>query len=156
MTSSDMIRVIGPGSLRGTIDPTLWPLDGSRASVETGRVRIRKVIHEWDEVVDPPLWREDVVVERVPVNHVIEAPVPIRTEGDTLIVPLLEEVLVVEKRLLLKEELHLTKRRLETHMPQRVTLRREEPVVERINREGPQGNPRAEESHNAQDSHRSA
>jgi stress response protein YsnF len=47
---------------------------------------------------------------------------------------------VVEKRLLLKEEVHLTRRRIETHTPQRVTLRREEAAVERINREGTEGN----------------
>ena len=58
-----------------------------------------------------------------------------RSEEDTLIIPVLEEVLVVEKRLLLKEEVRITKRE-ETHTPQRVTLRREEAAVERINREG--------------------
>lgn len=34
----------------------------------------------------------------------------IRTEGDVTIVPVLEEVLVVEKRLVLKEELHIRRR----------------------------------------------
>jgi stress response protein YsnF len=53
----------------------------------------------------------------------------------------LEEVLVVEKRLLLKEEVRITKRRIETHMPQRVILRREEVAVERINGEGEVSNP---------------
>ena len=64
-----------------------------------------------------------------------------RSEEDTLVIPLLEEVLVVEKRLLLKEEVRITKRRMETHRPQRVTLRREEAVVERVNREGDETNP---------------
>lgn len=52
--------------------------------------------------------------------------------GDVMIVPLLEEVLVVEKRLMLKEELHISKRRTEVHNPQRVILRSEEVTVERI------------------------
>jgi uncharacterized protein (TIGR02271 family) len=114
-------------------------LDVQTTPVETGRVRIRKTVREREEVVDPPLLRDEVVVERVPINRVVEGPIATRSEGDTLIVPLLEEVLVVEKRLLLKEEVHLTRRRIETHTPQRVTLRREEAAVERINREGTEG-----------------
>jgi uncharacterized protein (TIGR02271 family) len=109
--------------------------------VEKGRVRIRKVVREREEVVDPPLLRDEVVVERVPINRVVEGPVSVRSEEDTLIVPLLEEVLVVEKRLLLKEELRITKRRVETRAPQRVTLRREEAVMERINREEGENKP---------------
>jgi uncharacterized protein (TIGR02271 family) len=115
-------------------------LDVQTTPVETGRVRIRKIVREREEVVDPPILRDEVVVERVPINRVVEGPIAVRSEGDTLIIPLLEEVLVVEKRLLLKEEVHLTKRRIETHIPQRVTLRREEAVVERINREEDEGN----------------
>jgi stress response protein YsnF len=49
-----------------------------------------------------------------------------------MIVPILEEVLVVEKRLMVKEEIHITKQRVEKHAPQRVTLRREEAVIERM------------------------
>ena len=116
-------------------------LDVHTSSVETGRVRLRKVVHEREEVVDPPLWRDEVVIEHVPINRVVEGPLSVRSEGDTLIIPLLEEVLVVEKRLLLKEEVHITKRQVETHRPQRVTLRREDAVVERINREGDEHNP---------------
>ena len=56
-----------------------------------------------------------------------------------MIVPLLEEVLVVEKRLMLKEELRITKRRVEDYQSQKVTLRSEEAVVERF--EVPEGPP---------------
>jgi uncharacterized protein (TIGR02271 family) len=109
--------------------------------VETGHIRIRKVVHEREETVDPPLLQDEVVIERIPVNRVIEGPIPVRYEEDTLVIPLLEEVLVVEKRLLLKEEVRITTRRVETHTPQRVTLRREEAVVERVNREGDETDP---------------
>jgi uncharacterized protein (TIGR02271 family) len=116
-------------------------LDVHTTTVETGRVRIRKIVHEREEIVDPLLLRDEVVIERVPINRVVEGPISRRSEGDTLVIPLLEEILVVEKRLLLKEELRITKRRIETHMPQRVTLRREEAAVERINREGDESSP---------------
>lgn len=107
-------------------------LDVQKRKVETGGVRIKKVVHEREEVVDEPLMREEVQVKRVPVNRVVDAPVPVRHVGNTMIISLLEEVLVVEKRLMLKEELHITKGEVETYKPQRVTLRSEEAFVERV------------------------
>jgi len=107
-------------------------LDVQKRKVQTGGVRIKKIVHEREEVVDEPLMREEVQVKRVPINRVVDAPVPVRHVGNTMIISLLEEVLVVEKRLMLKEELHITKGEIETYKPQRVTLRTEEAVVERV------------------------
>jgi len=89
-------------------------------------------VHEREEIVDEPLIREEVQIKRVPVNRVVDGPVPVKHIGNTMIISLLEEVLVVEKRLMLKEELHITKGEVETYKPQRVTLRSEEAVVERV------------------------
>jgi uncharacterized protein (TIGR02271 family) len=100
--------------------------------VETGRVRITKKVATRDEEIDEPLVEETVEVERVAVNRPVDQPVPVRYEGDTMIVPVFEETLVVEKRLVLKEELRITRRRAESHRPRRTTLRREEVSVERI------------------------
>jgi uncharacterized protein (TIGR02271 family) len=107
-------------------------LEVEKRKVQTGGVRVRKVVHEREEVVDEPLMREEVQVKRVPINRVVDAPVPVRHVGNTMIISLLEEVVVVEKRLMLKEELHITKGEIETYKPQRVTLRSEEAVVERV------------------------
>ena len=76
--------------------------------------------------------QEEVEIERVPINRPVEGPVPIRYEGDTMIVPLLEEVVVVEKRLILKEELHVRKRHTTAPKPQKVVLRSEQVEVERL------------------------
>jgi len=103
-----------------------------KRTVATGKVRIRTTVHEQAEVVDEPLLRDEVEVTRVPINQFVERPVDARYEGETLIVPIFEEVLVVEKRLVLKEELHITRRRAEYHAPQQVTLRREEINIERL------------------------
>lgn len=111
---------------------------------ETGKVRVTTRVTERQEVVDEPLEQEDVLVERVPVNRVVEGPVEIRQEGDTMIVPILEEVLVIEKRLMLKEEVRITRRRAVTHTPQTVTLRREEVEVERLPLENGNDMPLAE------------
>jgi uncharacterized protein (TIGR02271 family) len=107
-------------------------LNVERRAVETGRVRITKSVHEREEMVDLPLVREEVHVERVPINRYVDAPVAVRHDGDTMIVPLVEEVLVVEKRLVLREEIHITKQRSEARNPQSVTLQREEAIVERL------------------------
>ncbi len=107
-------------------------LDVQKRRVESGRVRVTKVVHEHEEVVAEPLLREEVEVERVAINRAVDGPVAIRHEGDVMIVPILEEVLVVEKRLVLKEELHIRRRRVEESHPQRVVLRTEEATVERV------------------------
>jgi uncharacterized protein (TIGR02271 family) len=197
MTQAYVVAVVGADGIHGTIDTTLWPLDGSKSEVlvqlddgrqvlvplealsrkgnggyvlnlsaselehlgvmgspatgqsrvvpvmveeldvqkqkiETGRVRISKVVREHEELVDEPLFREEVIIERVPINRFVEEAIPLRSEGDTIIVSLLEEVPVVEKRLLLKEELRITVRRAEARKPTSVALRSEEASVERI------------------------
>jgi uncharacterized protein (TIGR02271 family) len=107
-------------------------LDVQKRQVETGRVRIHKTVREHEELVDEPLFHEEVVIERVPIGRVVEEAIPIRYEGDTMIVSLLEEVPVIEKRLVLKEELRITKRRVAASRPVRVTVRSEEATVNRV------------------------
>ncbi len=108
-----------------------------KRTVETGRVRLKKTVKATQKVVDEPLIHEDVHVERVAINRPIAEAVGPRQEGDTLIVPLLEEILVVEKRLILREEVRITRRRTEQRSSQTVTLRSEEATVERVEGEPP-------------------
>jgi uncharacterized protein (TIGR02271 family) len=110
-------------------------LEVQKIAVPRSTVRISKVVHEEQVTVDEPLMEEAVEVEHVAVNQYIDQPVEVRYEGDRIIVPLVEEVLVVQKRLLLREELHITKRRIEKHEPEQFTLRREEVEIERIPRD---------------------
>ena len=107
-------------------------LSVGRREVETGRVRFTKRVLEDEVLVDEPIIREEVEVVRVPIGRQVAAPVPAREEGGTLIIPVLEEVLVVEKRLVLVEELHVSKRRVEGRDPRRITLRKEEVSVDRL------------------------
>lgn len=101
-------------------------------TVETGGVRVHKTVQEHQETVDPALLRETVSMETVEVNRFVDGPTPTnRQEGDTLIVPVLEERLVVEKRLFLKSEIHIRRVQETVHTPQSVTLRSEVVTVER-------------------------
>lgn len=112
-------------------------LEVGRRAVTTGVVRVQKRVHEREELVDETVTREDVHVERVPVGRMVDAPPAMRSEGDTLVIPVLEEVLVVERRLRLKEEVRVTWSRTVEPAPQRVVLRDEEVIVER--RSPPEG-----------------
>jgi uncharacterized protein (TIGR02271 family) len=100
--------------------------------VETGRVRIRKQVREYEEHLDIPHVREEVRVDRVPVDRVIESAPEVRTEGEVTIIPLVEERYVLEKRLVLVEELHVRRERHETHRPEVVKVLKEEVEVERL------------------------
>jgi len=100
--------------------------------VETGRVRIVKTVREEQQTVDLPLDQETIDVQRVAINQPVDAVPAVRQEGDTTIYPVLEEILVVEKRLMLVEEIRVTKRRETVSRPQQITVRREEVTVERM------------------------
>jgi uncharacterized protein (TIGR02271 family) len=105
-------------------------LDVQTRRVESGGVRVRKTVHEREEQIDEPVWQDEVEVEHLMLNRVVDGPAPtVRTEGDVLIIPLLEEVLVVQKQLMLREEVRITKRRTQAPAAQKVTLRREEAHV---------------------------
>ena len=94
---------------------------------------MRTVVHEDEQVVDAPLRAEQVEVKRVALDdHWVEAPVPVRQEGDTTIVTLHEEVVVVETRLRATEEVHLIRRQATSSTREHVTLRREEALIERL------------------------
>jgi uncharacterized protein (TIGR02271 family) len=106
---------------------------------ETGKVRVHKHVQTRQETVDEPGYIEELFFERVPVNKVIDAPQTSRYEGKTLVIPLIEEELVVQKRLVLREELRVTKKRKEVRNKQNVTLRKEEVTIDRINPENKTG-----------------
>ncbi len=100
--------------------------------VETGSVRINKIVREEEVTVETPVVVEKLDIERIPINQYVEsAPPAVRYEGDVMIVPILEEVVVVEKRLRLVEELRITKRQEHTQVSQPVVLRKEEVTVDR-------------------------
>jgi uncharacterized protein (TIGR02271 family) len=83
------------------------------------------------EKIDMPLMHEEAAIERVPVNRVVEKVEPVRQEGHTTVVPVYEEVVVVERRLVLKEEIRITRRKQTRHERREVELRSEDVRVSR-------------------------
>lgn len=105
--------------------------------VERGGVRVHKHVKEREEVFTQPVTHETVHVERIPIGQEVEVAPQVREEGDTLIVPVLEEVLIVQKRLVLKEELRITRQRTTATEEVRVALREEEVSLEEIEQDEP-------------------
>ena len=103
---------------------------GKRA-VERGRFRITTSTREREESVEQELDGETIEVVRVPVGRPVDAVPEPRQDGDVLIVPVLEEELVVTKRLVLKEELHIRKRTTRRIERVTATLRSQEAAVTR-------------------------
>ena len=99
---------------------------------DTGGVRAIKTVKEREQIVDRPLLREHVSVERRTIQRMLDAPAQVRQEGDTTIIPVMEEVLVVHRQFLLKEEIHIRKTQTWVHEPQRFMVRSEEVRVEEL------------------------
>ncbi|MBV9531539.1 MAG: YsnF/AvaK domain-containing protein [Bradyrhizobium sp.] len=93
----------------------------SRESIETGRVRVAKVTRTRDHLIDELLTSSSVEVSRVPIGRLIDTMPAIKEEGDLTIVPIVEETVVVERKLMLKEELHI--RRVQTTERYQQTLK---------------------------------
>lgn len=107
-------------------------LEISKREVETGRLRVQKRVSEHEQTVDEPLFADEIIIERVPINRIVDEPTPARMEGETTVIPLFEEQIVLQKRLLLREEVRVSTRRIERRAPQIVTVRREEITATRV------------------------
>jgi uncharacterized protein (TIGR02271 family) len=107
-------------------------IDVSVEQRTTGRIRVSTDTHVVEEMATATLEHLDVLVKRIPINQVVDVAPAVRVDGDTTIVPVLEEVLFVEKRLVLKAEIHIARSRTHETVQMPVTLRRQEATVERI------------------------
>ena len=103
----------------------------SKRKSRTGRVRVETRTEQVDELVGADLTSSEVEVERVPIDREVDRAPEIRTEGDVTIVPVLEEVLVVEKRLVLKEELHIKRRHTTESVEIPVSVKKQKAVISR-------------------------
>ena len=131
--AADAPAAPAPAAPEDSLDEPFFPApeaDLPEPASDTGldHVRLSRVVESVREDVGAALLREEVDIHRVPVNQYVEEAPPIRYEDDRIIIPVLEEVLHVEKRLLVKEEVVVTKRRTQVAAEQR-ELRQETHVV---------------------------
>ncbi len=100
--------------------------------IETGRVRVARTFETFDETVEVPLTQETVEVDRVAIGSFVDVVPEVRREGDVLVFPVVEEVLVVEKRLRLVEEVRVSQRATQEIATETHTLRRTRVESERL------------------------
>jgi uncharacterized protein (TIGR02271 family) len=105
--------------------------------VESGRVVISQATRSHQETVDELLNHQEVEVEHIAFDKPIDSMPSVRQEGDITIVPVVEEVLKIERRLVLKEEVHIRRVQRTERYQNTVTLRKQEAVVSRIGSEEP-------------------
>jgi uncharacterized protein (TIGR02271 family) len=103
-----------------------------KEAVETGRVRVSKHTRTREVAIDEDLLRERAEIETVPIGRQIFEMPAVRHEGETIIVPIVEEVLHTERRLFLKGEVRITRKKTTEQFHDRVTLRYQEAVVTRV------------------------
>jgi uncharacterized protein (TIGR02271 family) len=107
-----------------------------KREVQTGRVKVHTVVETSEQMVREALSSQNVKVTRVPVDQPVTTVPVIRTENGITIVPVLEEILVVEKRLILREELHIKQEVSHETVEVPVSLRKQRAVVERVDAQG--------------------
>ncbi len=95
-------------------------------------VRVAVRTEEQPQTLQASRRRRVAEVERVPVGREVPSPPPIRQEGDTVVVPVLEERLVLVRRLVLTEEIRFRLRTEEEPVALPATLRRQSVTVERL------------------------
>lgn len=110
-------------------------LEVGKRQVESGRVKVRVAVDSREEIVPAELSHDEVEIRRVSRNVAVSELPGVRLEGDTTIIPVVEEQLVVEKRLVLVEEIHVVRRTRTALEEIPVMLRSERAEVEREDRQ---------------------
>jgi len=86
---------------------------------------------ERNHQVDEDLVHSRVEAVRVPSGKPVDVVPPIREEGDTTILSVVEEIVVVERRLILKEEVHIRRIHVSERHLETVVLREQNVEVSR-------------------------
>jgi uncharacterized protein (TIGR02271 family) len=127
-----------PAEAGETIIPLLAEqVEVTKQTVETGRVQVARVTHEREQLIDELLNHQTAEVERVRIGQHVDTMPAVREEGDTIVIPIVEEVLVIERRLFLKEEVRVRRVNSTERHQESVTLRHHEAVVTRLPVETP-------------------
>ena len=116
--------------------PLLIPLARERLKVGKRRIDVARVIVKTRTEIDPvvvdeTLARDDVRIQRTPIGRFLERPATPHYEGDVLVIPVMEEVPVVTKRLWLVEEIRIHRRVVTRRHRETVPVRRQRVEVER-------------------------
>lgn len=111
-------------------------VNASTRQVVTGGVRVTKTVVPHEEIIEQELTRNNAEIRRVQVNRRVDGPQKPREVDGTLIVPVVEEMLEIQKVWILKEEIHIGVRETREVHRESVTLGREEARIEKLDETG--------------------
>lgn len=125
-------------------DPNVIPVVEERLHVRKtivgrGTVRVSTRPEAIDQLVKQVVRGDRVIVDHLRIDRELvpdEPPPTIRTEGRTTIIPVLEEILVVERRLVLREEVRIERIAEDHEIELPITLLRQRAVIERVSLDG--------------------
>jgi uncharacterized protein (TIGR02271 family) len=106
-------------------------LSVEKREVETGRYRISVRVEERQDTIPAELSHDEVEIERIPMNQTLSQLPSVRLEGSTTVIPVVEEVVVVEKKLVLVEEIHVRRKTNVKTEQIPVTIRSEHADIDR-------------------------
>ena len=112
----------------------------SRREIKKANVRIALITGTREQLIDEELTHVRVEIERVPIGRTIDVVPPISHEGDITIIPVVEEMVVVERRLVLKEEIRVRRVSTKEQHQETVVLRQQEAVITREDPDSPSPN----------------
>ena len=126
------MNVRSPADLKDVVVPIYQEQASiTKRHIVTGRVKVSRVTHQSEKLLTETLAQQKVTVDRIPIGKLIKAVPKIREEGDVIIIPIVEEIPVVEHRLVLIEEVWVRRVRSKENHQERVILRCQEAVVTR-------------------------
>lgn len=111
-------------------------LDVDAVPVLKGGVRVSKRVVGQEHLIEQELRRDHVEVRRVKVHRVVDGPQEAIQSGNTTIIPVVEEVLRIERQWVVTEEIHLIRTEETNTFRDKVIANREEAVVERFDASG--------------------
>ncbi|UAK25627.1 YsnF/AvaK domain-containing protein [Sphingomonas nostoxanthinifaciens] len=111
----------------------------TKKAVISDRVRVSTSVEERSVLIEDDLERGGLHVERIAVDRPVHSAPEPRQDGDALIVSIVEERVVIERRLFVVEEVRLTRTSTTEHVAIPETVRVTRATVERADPISPAG-----------------
>lgn len=101
-----------------------------------GGVRVIKKTVGEEQLIEQELRRDHVEVKRVAVNRIVDGPQDVIRSGNTTIIPIVQEIVRVERQWVVTEEIHLVRTEKVDLYQERIVINHEEATVERFDKSG--------------------
>lgn len=97
----------------------------------TCRVKIDIETIETEHLENVQLFHQTIEITHKPIGQIVETAPEIRQEGQTMIIPVIEEIAVIVKKLFLKEEIHIHQSQTSENKKISLSLKKQQVKIER-------------------------